>query len=159
MKICEECKEEKPLDKFEIYFNKLIGKPYHRNTCKTCINKRRKIRKDNKEKINIKNTVITNTCIINARARFKRLSSNDGLDINYSSLTLDWYNTTLENQKGGCAICGKTPEQLGYRLYIDHCHSTGKLRGLLCNNCNTGLGALGDNIEGVAKALNYLIKS
>ena len=51
-----------------------------------------------------------------------------------------------------CECCGKTDE----RLHWDHCHDTKKHRGWICGNCNTGIGKLGDNIEGVQKAVDYL---
>lgn len=51
-----------------------------------------------------------------------------------------------------CECCGKT----NIKLSLDHDHLTGQLRGWLCQTCNVAIGALGDNIEGVTKALNYL---
>ncbi len=45
-----------------------------------------------------------------------------------------------------------------YRLVIDHCHSTGAIRGLLCSNCNTAIGLLSDNPEIIRKAADYLEK-
>jgi len=51
-----------------------------------------------------------------------------------------------------CECCGITTQL----LHWDHCHKTKQHRGWLCNNCNTGIGKLGDNIEGVIKALDYL---
>jgi hypothetical protein len=55
----------------------------------------------------------------------------------------------------GCAICGALPKDK-YALHIDHDHNTGRVRGLLCNSCNTGLGKLGDNAAGLRAALEYL---
>lgn len=51
-----------------------------------------------------------------------------------------------------CDCCGKKSD----RLCLDHCHETKKFRGWLCNNCNTGLGMLGDNKEGLNVAFKYL---
>lgn len=51
-----------------------------------------------------------------------------------------------------CPICGKKAT----RLQIDHCHRTGKVRGLLCARCNRALGQFGDSIKGLMKAVNYL---
>ena len=51
-----------------------------------------------------------------------------------------------------CECCGTTEQ----KLHWDHCHETHEHRGWLCNNCNTGIGKLGDDIEGVIKALDYL---
>lgn len=62
------------------------------------------------------------------------------------------------SQQGLCASCGKTnPDRSS--LSLDHCHSTGKIRGLLCRNCNSGIGLLGDNVEGLQAALAYLTKA
>lgn len=65
-----------------------------------------------------------------------------------------------QSQGGSCGICGlqfaEKPTRKLDRANIDHCHETGTVRGLLCLKCNTGLGALGDNQEGVRKALSYL---
>lgn len=70
------------------------------------------------------------------------------------------YNTLLAKQGGVCAICRRENQQVRNgpyrRLSIDHCHTTGKIRGLLCNDCNTSIGKLGDNEEGLLKALEYL---
>ena len=51
-----------------------------------------------------------------------------------------------------CECCGRT----NVRLSLDHDHDTEELRGWLCQRCNTAIGALGDNIEGLTKALEYL---
>jgi len=70
---------------------------------------------------------------------------------------LRWYGCTLEefSERMGssscCQICGKTDS-----LCYDHCHITNKFRGVLCRSCNKGLGAFGDNYEGVSRALKYL---
>jgi hypothetical protein len=56
-----------------------------------------------------------------------------------------------QQQEGLCAICrGRL------RLVVDHDHQTGVVRGLLCNGCNMGLGALGDTVESLERALRYL---
>ena len=56
------------------------------------------------------------------------------------------YERILEEQGGGCYICGKQPEPKR-ALDIDHDHKTGKVRGLLCSNHNRGLGMLGDDLK------------
>jgi len=55
----------------------------------------------------------------------------------------------------GCNICGE-PDKPEKRLHVDHCHSTGKVRGLLCDPCNRGLGCFRDNTLKLEKALSYL---
>ena len=54
-----------------------------------------------------------------------------------------------------CECCGKTDEILQW----DHCHETQSHRGWLCYSCNTGIGKLGDNLEGVTNAMNYLLRT
>lgn len=66
------------------------------------------------------------------------------------------YDNILKDQNNGCAICGVIPENES--LSVDHCHETGKVRGLLCKPCNSAIGLLGDNPSGVFKALRYLEK-
>lgn len=63
----------------------------------------------------------------------------------------------LEAQDNRCAICGTDePGGRGDGFVVDHCHSTGRIRGLLCSACNTGLGLFKDNAETLAKAIKYL---
>lgn len=54
-----------------------------------------------------------------------------------------------------CEACGRPPSS-NKGLALDHDHVTGKFRGWLCDLCNRGIGQLGDNLEGVKKALEYL---
>ena len=58
---------------------------------------------------------------------------------------------TMLEDASGCELCGSQDH-----LVIDHCHKTGRLRGVLCSPCNRSLGKLGDNVEGIQKALTYL---
>ncbi len=76
------------------------------------------------------------------------------------SIPICKYKEMLKSQGGVCAICGKG-EQRKYkgkviRLSIDHNHKTGKMRGLLCHNCNVGIGHFSDSIEFLLKAITYL---
>lgn len=65
-------------------------------------------------------------------------------------------STALEMlaKQGGCAICGCGLDR--DTMNVDHCHTTGVIRGILCGKCNHGLGLLGDTMESVAIALQYL---
>ena len=72
------------------------------------------------------------------------------------NITLDEFNSVLSFQDNKCAICFKKFSVNRSSINIDHDHETGKVRGLLCSGCNTGLGHLGDNIDGIKKALYYL---
>ena len=58
---------------------------------------------------------------------------------------------------GFCECCGDAPGK--QPLNLDHDHETGKFRGWLCVNCNTGLGKFGDNIAGLEKAIEYLSRA
>jgi hypothetical protein len=73
----------------------------------------------------------------------------------FYKITPQAYAVMLENQNGTCAICAKAPES-GQNLGVDHDHSTGYVRGLLCNNCNVGLGHFVDDIDRLKKAITYL---
>jgi ferric-dicitrate binding protein FerR (iron transport regulator) len=74
-------------------------------------------------------------------------------------LTVAAYNEMLAAQGGVCAIC-KQPETHQrdklYTLSVDHCHATGRVRGLLCNLCNRAIGLLRDSADLCAKAAEYL---
>lgn len=69
-------------------------------------------------------------------------------------LTLEEYKDMEEEQGGRCAICGEVPDR--HRLYVDHDHKTGEVRGLLCSRCNMGLGQFRDNPRFLEAALDYL---
>ncbi len=75
-------------------------------------------------------------------------------------ITLEDYDRMLEDQGGCCKVCGTDEPGGGKsgRFHVDHNHSTGKVRGLLCNGCNIGLGGLKDSPEVLAKALTYLLE-
>jgi hypothetical protein len=68
-------------------------------------------------------------------------------------LTLEDYEAMLEAQDYGCAICGG---QGSRRLVVDHCHATERVRGLLCDKCNIGLGWFRDDPELMDRAIGYL---
>ena len=75
-------------------------------------------------------------------------------------LTPEEYQSILEAQDHSCAIC-KTKDALNgkpNRMYVDHCHTTGKVRGLLCQKCNSGLGMFKDDPEMLMNAINYLTR-
>ncbi len=82
------------------------------------------------------------------RARKSRLKSLFGL-------TVEQYDEMLDQQKGVCKICGR-PCSSGRRLAVDHCHETGKIRGLLCGNCNKGIGNFQDSVPVLRSAIEYL---
>ncbi len=61
------------------------------------------------------------------------------------------------SQGGVCAICGNQFKN-SRDMHVDHCHKTGKIRQLLCHNCNRGIGFLQDDIGLLSKAIDYLNK-
>jgi hypothetical protein len=69
-------------------------------------------------------------------------------------ITHEDYSQMLESQNGACKICKKRPQKR--RLFIDHNHKTGRIRGLLCGSCNFGIGHLRDDPEILKSALDYL---
>jgi hypothetical protein len=76
---------------------------------------------------------------------------------NAYGISLEEYDNMLESQLGCCAICAMTPEKNGRRLDVDHCHETGRVRGLLCASCNLGIGKFKDNPSLLAEAIKYLV--
>ena len=69
-------------------------------------------------------------------------------------LTTERYNALLSDQGGVCAICRLCPAKM--RLHVDHCHTTGHIRGLLCRKCNSVLGFMMDNTDLLKAAIEYL---
>lgn len=124
---CLNCLEIKSFDDFHNHKSATHGKQY---TCKNCSNKP-KIRSENYKK----------------NKRSHQLKSAFGIN-------LEEYEILSQSQNNVCAIC-KT-NNTNKRLAVDHCHKTGKIRGLLCGKCNTGIGLMQDNIHILQSAINYL---
>ncbi len=83
----------------------------------------------------------------------KLLNKNSQLKNKYK-ITLEQYNELVIQQNNLCLICKSPPGKK--QLFIDHCHISGKVRGLLCSNCNTGLGMFKDDPNLMAVAIKYL---
>lgn len=94
-------------------------------------------------------TILKRTC---ADCSWKRFGEK--IEDQYG-MTLDIYMEILVFQKGVCAICEEVPWP-GKKLGIDHCHKTGKNRGLLCNKCNSAIGLLREVIKFFERAIEYL---
>jgi len=81
-----------------------------------------------------------------ARVRYGHKINEDGRD------------QLLKVQNNCCAICHTPESETRRRLEIDHCHTTGSIRGLLCEKCNKGIGLFSDDKETIQKAVEYLRK-
>jgi hypothetical protein len=132
MKKCSKCKEV--LDNSMFYKN-------HRN-CKKCHKKNvSNWQSNNKEKI------LSDGRVYNIKKRY--------------GITQSDYDKMFIEQDGKCAICGSSEIKRtnSKHFCIDHCHSTNKVRGLLCHDCNVILGKLNDNIDMCNSIIKYLQKS
>lgn len=136
MKQCSKCKEWKE----EIKFNKRKERNGLRSECKIC------------QSQNAKNYYIINKKSLKIfSSKEKKSNENQRLNRIYN-ITMEDYNNMYNNQNGKCLICEESFE----KLCIDHDHKTGKVRGLLCRNCNGGIGLLKENIHIIKNSLNYL---
>ena len=97
----------------------------------------------------------------NTRARRAKIPAHvhreNNLKKNYGMTQAD-YDKLLESQNGGCAICGSKESGVPRikQLFVDHCHETDQVRGLLCHQCNAGLGNYSDDISKLESAIRYL---
>jgi len=73
-------------------------------------------------------------------------------------MTVADYDRMLSDQEGGCAICGDDGQAGRWAglLHVDHCHSTGAVRGLLCESCNLALGKFKDDPRLLRRAAEYI---
>lgn len=91
----------------------------------------------------------------NSRPEEKRRARENKLRAKYS-ITLNDYDRMLDEQNHRCRICGRPQGAGGKELVVDHCHTTGRVRGLLCGHCNSGIGMFEDNPLRLAAAIAYL---
>jgi uncharacterized protein YlaI len=127
-KKCSVCKESKPIDNF--YKDKNDRRGY-RSYCKICA---KQYNINNPEKI--KNIQLKH----------------------HFGISLEEYNNMFKEQDGRCSICGKHQSRFKTMFSVDHDHVTGKIRGLLCPDCNHGLGNFKDTPRILQKAIEYLNK-
>lgn len=75
-------------------------------------------------------------------------------------ITLADYVALAESQGNKCAICERPQDWTSWRtrLFVDHCHETGAVRGLLCSNCNKGIGMFGESADTIRAALEYMTR-
>jgi len=89
--------------------------------------------------------------------KLKSMDFNSDLKKLYG-ITSDQYWELFNKQNGLCACCGQSHELFVRRLHVDHDHNSGQIRGLLCTECNPGLGYFQDSIERLEMAITYLKK-
>ena len=91
------------------------------------------------------------------KARADRLSRKSYLRKKYG-ITIEQYEAMICEHNNVCVICFRSPRGNGSRakLHIDHCHETGKIRGLICPNCNTALGMVEDNTNILKRMIEYV---
>lgn len=80
---------------------------------------------------------------------------NEKLRLSFG-ITLSDYNKMMEAQKDRCAICGIHNSDCKRSLAVDHCHTTGRVRGLLCGKCNSAIGLMNESTEVLKNAISYL---
>lgn len=147
MKKCNRCNEIKPKDQFYKWRAKKDGLT---PDCKECRNKLfYKFMKDNPEL----NRKVSNKWSDKNRSR-KVMHQRKTILKKYG-LTLEDYGRMVKEQDHKCKICNK-PFQSTKDCCVDHDHSSGKVRGLLCPQCNFALGAFKDSISSLEKAICYL---
>lgn len=74
------------------------------------------------------------------------------------NLSIEQVEEIFDNQNGCCDICRKQLHKGFQGFDVDHCHKTGKIRGILCNNCNKAIGGLQESVENLKSAILYLEK-
>lgn len=89
----------------------------------------------------------------------KTKASDRGYHLSRYGLTISDYNALFAAQQGCCRGCTKHQSEFKTRLCVDHCHLTGKVRGLLCAPCNLILGYANDNLTVLTNLHNYLAES
>ena len=154
---CRDCEKSKPIDDFVSSNDRPMGKKKQCKECNSAYNKKR--REENPE-------VAANARQSTAKWRkYNPESDRRKHLLRKFNITLEEYNDLLSSQGGVCAICcmeetvvrrSKSGKEM---LAVDHCHETGKIRGLLCFKCNTALGALGDTVEDIQRVIDYLNRS
>ena len=146
MKQCTKCKEFKLIDCFSTDKQKISGlKPW----CKPCVNTKRKEHYYANHEYSIarsKEYKQNNVEKVKASNRNTKLKRAYGI-------TQEQFLEMSSKQDNKCACCAKET-----KLVVDHCHTNGNIRELLCNNCNTALGLLNEDNTIIQSLSNYLRK-
>lgn len=151
-KLCQRCGIEKSLDYFHKHSKTKDGR---QPKCKACA---LEMARDNYRKNPERASASAKRWAEKNPSRRKEIAYNSKLKSNYG-IELAGYQRMLEQQDGKCAICGGeggAGRSEVFKLFVDHCHTTGKIRGLLCMKCNSGLGYFEDDIMKMKSAIQYL---
>ncbi len=148
MKICSKCQKSKPTNSFS---KRKLSKDGLNHWCKSCVaTNNKKWTKANIESVRAKSREYDRKN--RTKRRHSELKHKFGIG-------LSEYSKLLEEQNNSCAICSVHKDDLNKNLAVDHCHSTNKVRGLLCGPCNRAIGIFKDDPELCRKASQYLIES
>ena len=142
-KTCSKCSGNKPEDEFH-FRDKQRG--IRRGVCRGCISKY-----NGQWYLGVREKRIANV------QRWKRKNPGHALKYKYG-ITQERFTQIKAAQDGKCAICGAI-DGGGRGLSVDHCHSSGEVRGLLCGNCNSALGLLKDDVSLLLSAVQYLSRN
>ena len=163
-KICKTCKQN--LKTTDFYTRTYAsGEVKLWNECKNCANIRTRENRLKRRKTNASEYYSKSRAYGKKRYKHdKEAHKNRGLKKKYG-ITLDDWLHIFEEQGGRCAICrdkGEKEISDKYRkkgmLAVDHCHTTGKVRGLLCRKCNMAIGGLKDDLTIIQRAYDYILR-
>jgi len=174
-KVCSKCKQEKELSKFWKHPNTKDGVFSQCIECSKQINKQWEINelkkiKQHKKQYHLdhveKEKQYRKQLYLNNPEKYKQVTKQQyqnnpkkakeyQLKLKYN-LTSEQYDEMFKKQNGCCAICNKHQSKLKHNLSVDHSHDSGKVRGLLCHNCNLAIGLLNDDSKLTNKATQYL---
>ena len=160
VKRCSRCRQEKSRKEFSKCRTRKDG--YH-NWCKACFKQyrqknRKRILKYNKQyyQKNKKRLCEYSKQWWQKNKKRYRLSRRKYALNYYYNLTPEEYDTMFAEQRGCCGICNRHQSKLKRKLDVDHNPKINKVRGLLCRNCNIGLGYFFHNTEYLKQAIKYL---
>lgn len=152
-KRCSHCKEQVPQSNFTKNRNSKDGLGSRCLPCNRLMAKKHYDQNSDKIKEYHRNYRVENKDRLKEYRASKR--SYD-LEKNYG-ITQEDYEVLLEKQNGVCAICKQNRPYKGEFMCVDHDHTTGAVRGILCSNCNKAIGLLQDSPDLLKSAIEYLI--